>query len=786
MKTLLFMKVCLLASLMSYAQEFTIKGQVTLNNQGIEAVDVYTKNENHHTFTGPNGNYELKIPKGEYTLVFAYGNKKEIDLKLTENKTINLQWESTIEELNEVLVSSIRVKADSPITHSNLNKKEIKQRNLGQDIPSLMNYIPSVVTTTDAGNGVGYSGIRVRGSDASRVNVTINGIPYNDQESQGSFWVNLPDFASTTQNLQLQRGVGTSTNGSGAFGASLNILTEAASSEASGSLANSYGSFNTRKHTLKYSTGMLDSNIEISGRLSQIKSDGYIDRATSDLKSYFVQGVYSYENTYIKALTFGGEQETYQAWNGIEGDQLKDDRTYNSAGEYTDKNGNIKFYENEIDSYKQDHYQLHWHQDYNSNWSSKLSLNYTNGRGFFEQYKEDADLDFHDIENAPVNEADLIRRRWLDNDYFVVSSDVSYKSKNLNITTGLFYSYYTNDHFGEVIWSEYAGDSEIYDHYYDSNGTKNEYTVFSKATYKFDDQWQAFLDLQGRFITYKTDGLSSDKILLDVDQNYEFFNPKAGLSYQVNNTNQLYASYGKAHREPRRSDFENGITKAEELDDFELGWRLNKDKLQINTNLYYMHYNNQMVLTGALDDVGSPIRETSGKSYRLGLEIDASILLNSNFSIRPNVAVSRNKNLDFYAKLDGSLQDLGNTNISFSPEIVAGNQFVYHPNEKFQIALLSKYVGEQYMGNIDAKKSILGDYFVNDINLVYNWTNSPIFESVVFTGLVNNILDVEYESNGFFYTYDINNSNGNTETMGGAGYYPQAGINFLVGVELNF
>ncbi|MGO3237651.1 MAG: TonB-dependent receptor, partial [Psychroflexus halocasei] len=383
-------------------------------------------------------------------------------------------------------------------------------------------------------------------------------------------------------------------------------------------------------------------------------------------------------------------------------------------------------------------------------------------------------------------EADLIRRRWLDNDYFVVSSDVSYKSKNLNITTGLFYSYYTNDHFGEVIWSEYAGDSEIYDHYYDSNGTKNEYTVFSKATYKFDDQWQAFLDLQGRFITYKTDGLSSDKILLDVDQNYEFFNPKAGLSYQVNNTNQLYASYGKAHREPRRSDFENGITKAEELDDFELGWRLNKDKLQINTNLYYMHYNNQMVLTGALDDVGSPIRETSGKSYRLGLEIDASILLNSNFSIRPNVAVSRNKNLDFYAKLDGSLQDLGNTNISFSPEIVAGNQFVYHPNEKFQIALLSKYVGEQYMGNIDAKKSILGDYFVNDINLVYNWTNSPIFESVVFTGLVNNILDVEYESNGFFYTYDINNSNGNTETMGGAGYYPQAGINFLVGVELNF
>lgn len=785
MKTLLFMKICLLASLMGYAQEFTVKGKITLDNQGLETVDVYTKNRQHHTQSAPDGSYALTLPKGDYTLIFTYGNKKEIDLLLTENKTINIKWESTIEELNEILVSSVRVKADSPITHSNLSKKEIKKRNIGQDIPTLMNYLPSVVTTTDAGNGVGYSGIRVRGSDASRVNVTINGIPYNDQESQGSFWVNLPDFASTTQNLQLQRGVGTSSNGSGAFGASLNILTEASSSEANGSLSNSYGSFNTHKHTLKYSTGMLGSHIEISGRLSQIKSDGYVDRASSDLKSYFLQGVYSHKNTYIKALTFGGEQVTYQAWNGIDSEKLENDRTYNSAGAYTDANGIQQFYENENDSYKQDHYQLHWHQDYNANWSSKVSLNYTKGRGFFEQYKEDADLGFHNIDNAAVAEADLIRRRWLDNDYFVVSGDFIYNTEDLNITTGLFYSYYTNDHFGEVIWSQDTGDSEIYDHYYDSNGTKNEYTIFSKATYKFNERWQAFLDLQGRFITYKTTGLSSDKVPFNVNQNDEFFNPKAGLSYQVNNTNQLYASYGRAHREPRRKDFENGITKAEELDDFELGWRLNNDKFQINTNLYYMRYNNQMVLTGALDDVGSAIRETSGKSYRLGLEIDATIMLSSKFSLRPNIALSRNKNIDFYANLDGSVKELGDTNISFSPDFVAGNQFIFHPQENFQIALLSKYVGEQYMGNIDAEKSKLDAYFINDLNFTYNWTNAPVFESIVFTGLVNNILDVKYESNGFFYTYDVT-SNGNTETRGDAGYYPQAGINFLFGVELNF
>lgn len=785
MKTKLLVLIALCFTGVSLAQEFTLSGKITYQNQPLSDVVIYAKGMSTSTTSQVNGTYQLELPKGNYTIVFSFGNNYQKEINLNQDLEFNLTWEKTIESLNEVLVSSVRVKADSPITHTNLTKAEIQERNLGQDIPVLMQYMPSVVSTSDAGNGVGYTGIRVRGSDASRVNVTINGIPYNDQESQGTFWVNLPDFASSTQNLQLQRGVGTSTNGSGAFGASLNILTEAASTEAKASISNSYGSFNTRKHNITYSTGLLQDKFEISGRLSQIKSDGYVDRAFSDLKSYFLQGVYSEGKTYVKALAFGGNNITYQSWFGIDAQTLQDDRTFNPAGQYEDAEGNTRFYDNEVDDYKQDHYQLHWYQDINENWSTKLSLNYTYGRGFFEQYVDEANLAFHNISNAGRTESDLIRRRWLDNDYYVASLDLNYEDDDLNLTTGLFYSYYTNDHFGEVIWSRFAGNSEIRNRYYSGIGDKNEYTVFTKATFKFDDQWQGFVDLQGRFVGYETSGFTSDKVAMNVDQNYAFFNPKFGISYQLNQAHQFYVSYGRAHREPRRNDFENDITKAEELDDFELGWRFANNKVEVNTNAYYMYYNNQMVLTGALDDVGAPIRETSGESYRLGLEVDAKIKLSNKFSLMPNVAISQNKNIDFIAELDGELQNLGNTNISFSPNLIAANQLVFHPSKYFQVGLLSKYVGEQYMGNIDSEVSKLDNFFTTDLNLVYRWKNAPLFKEVVFTGLVNNVFDEQYVSNGYFFTYDVTN-NGNTETIGGAGYYPQAGINFLVGVELKF
>ncbi len=699
---------------------------------------------------------------------------------------------TSVEILDEVLIKAIRVEADSPITHSNVSKEVLEQRNLGQDIPILLNYLPSVVTTTDAGAGVGYTYIRVRGSDASRVNITINGIPFNDSESQGTFWVNLPDFASSIESLQLQRGIGSSTNGSGAFGASLNILSNAISEEAFAGISNSYGSYETWKHNIQFGTGLLNDHFELSGRLSKITSDGYIDRAFSDLKSYYLQMNYINDNTLIKGLMFGGKEITYQAWYGVDEETLNTNRTFNPAGMYTDANGTIQFYDNEVDNYQQDHYQLHWNQRFNNQWSTNLGLNYTYGRGYFEQYKEDQDFDFYDLDlidigDETISVTDLIRRRWLDNDFYVINAHVNYTKDRLDITTGAFYSHYDGDHFGEVIWSQYASNSNIRDRYYESTGKKNEFTVFSKATYRINEKWNVYGDLQGRFVGYRTTGLTSDRIPLEVDENYSFFNPKAGITYKLNDSNQWYASYGRGHREPRRSDFENGVSKPEVLDDFELGWRFDQGNTQVNANLFYMDYKDQLVLTGELDDVGAPIRTTSGKSYRLGLEIDARFNLAKGLDLLPNFTLSSNKNIDFVTSKDGSLVDLGNTNISFSPSFIAGNIIEYQPVKDLRISLLSKFVGEQYMGNIDSETSKLDSYFIQDLNVAYTIKKIPYIKEVVITGLINNLFNKEYVSNGYFYTYDDDFSEpGTVTTVEGAGYYPQATINFLLGATIKF
>jgi iron complex outermembrane receptor protein len=706
----------------------------------------------------------------------------------------NKSQDSTkMEALDEVLVQAVRVDADSPITHSNLDKEELEKRNLGQDIPYMLNYLPSVVTTSDAGAGVGYTYIRVRGSDASRVNVTLNGIPYNDSESQGTFWVNLPDFTSSVQSLQLQRGVGTSSNGSGAFGASLNLLSDAISNEAYGETSNSFGSYNTHKHNVKFSTGLLSNHFELAGRLSNIKSDGYIDRASSDLKSYFLQGAFVNKNTLIKALVFGGREETYQSWNGLEDlEKLENDRTYNTVGEYTDEDGNIQFYDNEVDNYAQDHYQLLWNQRFNNYWSTNVSFNYTKGKGYFEQYKADQKFKTYGFEpiiigGDTINKTDVIRRRWLDNHFYAANANVNYKNNKIDFTGGAFYSYYTGDHYGEVIWARYASNSEIRDRYYEGNGEKSEFTVFSKATYRLNEKWSVFGDLQGRFLNYNTSGITSDLEPMNVDENYSFFNPKAGLTYKLNLSNQFYFSYGKAHREPSRNDYEQGIITPEKLDDFELGWRFASEKAKVSTNIFYMNYKDQLVLSGELNDVGAALRTSSGKSYRLGLEVDAEIQLLKNLRTLPNIALSTNKNVDFVTSRDGKLINLGNTDISFSPSIVAANMLEYSPIKKLQLGFLSKFVGEQYMGNIDSEGSKLDSYFINDLNIVYTLDTLPWVKEVVFSALVNNIFNVKYISNGYFYTYEDDYSNpGTIKTVEGAGYYPQATINFLVGATVKF
>ena len=702
-------------------------------------------------------------------------------LTAQEIQTDSLEGEKIT--LDEVFVSAIRVTKESPVTFSNLTKAQLKPRNLGQDIPVLLNFMPAVVTTSDAGAGVGYTGIRVRGSDATRVNVTINGIPYNDSESHGTFWVNMPDFASSTESLQLQRGVGTSTNGAGAFGASLNIATDGLSEEAYGRISSSIGSYNTLRNNLKFSTGLMHDQFEISGRLSRIISDGYIDRASSDLDSYFLQGAFKNDQTLLKAVLFGGHEITYQAWNGIDAATLQIDRTFNPSGIYTDENGNTKFYDNEVDNYKQNHAQLLWNQKLNGYWNTNLALHYTKGRGFFEQFREDDDFDTYGftplvVNGEEVNTTDLIRRRWLDNDFYGTVFSANYNKDNLDLILGGGWNTYEGKHFGEVIWAAYASNSFIRDRYYDDTSKKKDFNVFAKANYRLNDHWSLFGDLQYRTVGYEANGEDTGI----VDDTFDFFNPKLGATYNLNPNNNFYMSFAVANREPNRNDYENGSPKPERLNDLELGWRYVSSDVQVNTNVYYMNYKDQLVLTGELNDVGAPLRANVGDSYRFGLEIDAQIAIGDKFALSPNIALSSNKNKDFLFQRDGVLENLGDTHIAFSPDIIIGNQISYLPNEKFQLALLSKYVGKQYMGNIDAKGSILDAYSQTDFNAQYEIETNTFIKRLTLSLLVNNIFNAEYVSNGYFFTYDDNwTSPGQTTTIEGAGYYPQAGTNFLLG-----
>ena len=677
-----------------------------------------------------------------------------------------------IQNLEEVIVSSIRVKQNAPIAFTNVSKDELGKKNLGQDLPILLNSLTSVVTTSDAGAGVGYTGIRIRGINAQSTNITINGIPYNDAESLGTFWVDLPDFASSVENLQLQRGVGTSTNGSSAFGASINILTNLISKTPYFENSNSIGSYNTTKNTFKFSTGILNDYFEFSGRLSKIDSDGYIDRSSSDLKSYFLQVNYKKENTLIKALSFGGHEITYQAWNGIDEETLQSDRTYNPSGMYIDQSGDIQFYDNEVDNYKQDHYQIHWSQIINSRLTSNLSFNLTNGLGYYEQYKENDNQDF-------------VTRKWLDNQFIVGNYSLNYQNNKVNMNFGSSYSEYDGDHFGKVIWAQNTAGIQIDDRFYDGNGIKKDFSNYIKTTFQLNSKLSLYGDIQFRNVNYKTSGSTDNIANFLINKKYNFFNPKGGINYLFNNHNNLYFSFAKSNREPTRSDYEsNPNIRSEQLNDFEFGWNLTKKKLNVTTNFYMMRYKNQLVLTGSIDDVGSPVRENSGESYRTGLEVETVFNLSDKISILANSAFSDNKNKNFVTSIDGELVSLGKTNISFSPEIVSSLNLVYSPKENVVVSILNKYVGEQYMSNTDSTFSKLDAYSVLDFNFNYDFKNTFFFSEIVLSALVSNLFGTEYVSNGYYYTYDDNWSDPNAiTTIEGTGYYPQATRNYLLGLK---
>lgn len=695
------------------------------------------------------------------------------DYAFTENDSLQKPV-----RLNEVVVEATRASKKAPFTTSEFTKKAIEDRNLGQDVPILVNYLPNVVTTSDAGAGIGYTGIRVRGSDATRVNVTINGIPLNDSESQGTYWVDLPDFASNTQSIQLQRGVGTSTNGAGAFGASLNLLTDGITEKASAEIQKGFGSFGTHKYTIESTTGIVNNHFEFSGRLSEIISDGYIDRAAADMSSYYVAGTYFDDKTMIKGIGFGGHEVTYQSWNGVDADTYKTNRKFNSAGAIYDDAWNvIDYYKNEVDDYEQRHYQLHINHLFSDVWSANLAFHYTEGFGFYEQYKQDqkfSSYDFNpiDINGTIINRTDLIRRKWLDNDFYGTTFSGKYQKDKLNLIVGGAWNYYDGKHFGEVIWARFSSDSEINQRYYDNHSEKTDFNIFTKANYQLTEKWNLFADLQVRKVNYETFNF----LAVDVKEDLSFFNPKFGVTYQLNPENNFYLSYAKAHKEPNRTDYEYAIIppKSEELDDIELGWRYQTKNTSINTNMYYMHYTNQLVLTGAIDpNDGSPLRANSGKSYRLGLEIDAVIKVNDQLSIMPNIGISQNQHVDYLIEENGVVNNLGDTEISYSPSVVAGNVINYNLTKNIELALYSKYVGKQFLSNTELAASQLPDYFVSDLMFKYKFNTSKLLKKIEIIGLINNVLDKKYVSNGYMW-----------ETT--PYYYPQAGIHFLGGVSVKF
>ena len=670
--------------------------------------------------------------------------------------------------LQEVFVSAIRADKKMAVSYTNVKAAELASRNLGQDLPILLNYLPGVVTTSDAGAGIGYTGIRVRGSDATRVNVTINGIPYNDAESQGVYWVDLPDFATSVSSLQLQRGVGTSTNGAGAFGASLNLSTSSTTEDFSGMLRSSIGSYNTFNTSLSFNTKAYG-GFSFSGRFSTINSDGYIDRATSDLKSYFVQGAFRDENTHIKALVFGGHERTYQAWYGVDSATLEQNRTTNYAGYYIDENGQEQFYEDQVDDYLQNHMQLIWNQDLNQGWSSNIALHFTHGEGYYEEYNEDGS-------------SDTITQKWLDNNFYGTVFSVQRKEEKSQLIIGGGWNRYDGSHFGLTLWAQGLEAANLANPFYDTNSLKTDTNFYLKYRYDLDEHWSTYVDIQNRWVGYQT----NLKTGAQIDDQFNFFNPKAGITYTINPSQHLYGSYAKAQREPNRTDYKTGSPKPESLDDFELGYRFLNSKAALNVNLFYMNYKDQLVLTGALNEVGAPIRENIGSSYRAGIELDASIQLTDQFRWMPNISISKHRNRDFFFERNGVLEALGATHIAFSPELIIGNILSYIPIDQLNLSLMTKHVSEQYMGNIDSKNSLLEAYTISDFNLSYTIPNHWELD-LQLQLLVNNIFDVNYVSNGYFYTYDDTWSTaGATTTMEGAGYYPQATRNFLVGAVIGW
>ncbi len=692
---------------------------------------------------------------------------------------------------DEVVVQATRADENSAMAYSNVSAKELGKSNLGQDMPMLLNFTPSVVTTSDAGAGVGYTGIRIRGSDATRVNVTINGIPVNDSESQGTYWVNMPDFASSVNSVQIQRGVGTSTNGAGAFGGSVNMQTNTFEEKAYADLNASGGSFGTLKTTLKVGTGLMNGKFTVDGRLSRIVSDGYIDRASSNLQSAYLSAAYFAKNSFIRFNYFTGREKTFQSWYGtpesrvtgsVADMQAYIDRNYLSTAEANNllasgRTYNYYTYANQTDNYSQDHLQLLTNHRLSPNWDLDWNFHYTYGRGYYEEFKPSADLSAYGIANKPS--VDLVRQKWLDNDFYGSTFALKYEGlQRLKLTFGGAWNRYVGRHYGLLIQPlAYAGHE-----WYRSRSQKTDLNLYAKANWAIASSWNAYLDLQYRTVGHKMAGIA-DK-MQDISQiwSYQFVNPKIGITHQISSNAKVYASYALGSKEPSRQDFVDnpGTTpRAEFLRDLELGYQGSKSKVSYQLNAYFMNYTDQLVLTGAVNSVGEAIRTNAPSSYRLGLEASVNVQLAANLTWQANATVSRNRIQDFTEKLveyaDYSIVSIkhGETDIAYSPSLIGGSTLTYTQG-KLEASLLSKYVGQQYLDNTSNAARALPAYFTQDVRLGYGLT-----KKIRATMLLNNVLNAMYSSNGYTFSYLYDGAL-TTENF----HYPQAGFNFLLGLSI--
>jgi iron complex outermembrane receptor protein len=684
----------------------------------------------------------------------------------------------------EVFVNATRAGERTPMAYSTVTKEDISKNNIAQDIPYLLGYTPSLVVSSDAGTGVGYTNINIRGTDVKRINVTIDGVPVNDAESHGVWWVDLPDLASSADNIQIQRGVGTSTNGAGAFGATINFQTTNLNREPYAEVNSSYGSFNTSKNTINFGTGLINKKFAIDARLSKIWSDGYIDRAFSDLKSFYISGTMYGETSILKLMIFSGVEHTYQAWDGVPKDSLATHRTYN-----------IHNYKNETDNYWQDNYQLHYSKEISSNISANAALHYTHGQGYYENLIQNSKFSSFNLPNAIFNtdtitSSDFITQRWLRNDFYGFTYSLNYRKDKISTIIGGGWNQYLGNHFGDIIWAKtvtYNNDSY---RWYQGTGNKKDLNTFLKINYSLTNKLNLYTDLQFRNINYSIGGF--DENLKDVTQNhkYNFFNPKAGFTYNLDEKQKVFSSFGVSQREPDRDDFTDadpGKTPVpEKLFDYEAGYEFHSSILMLKGNLYYMFYHDQLILTGKINNVGATILTNVPKSYRQGIEIETGIQIFKNLNWYENLTISRNiipVFEDLTDNWDNSLQDkeiLKNKTISFSPSIIAGSVIDYYPFNNFHLSLNTKYVGKQYIDNTQNTERMLKAYLVQNISFLYT-IKSKIFKEMTCQFVVNNLFDKMYETNAWVYKYI---EEGSLHVMDG--YFPQAGINCMVKFEIKF